>query len=87
MALVGKTVSVNDSTPTLLVDGTEIDGDYVVHVQTAFDTLVGGDDVSTSNGFGLNTAGDNVYSLQQGEKLYAVATSGSHYIGILLYNQ
>lgn len=84
--LVGKTVQVNDSTATLIVDGTEIDGDYIVHLQTAFDTLIGGDDVSTSNGFGLNTEADNVYSLQQGEKLYSVASSGTHYVGILLYN-
>lgn len=84
--LVGKTVEVNDSTATLIVDGTEIDGDYIVHLQTAFDTLIGGDDVSTSNGFGLNTTADNRYSLQQSEQLYAVATSGSHFVGILLYN-
>jgi len=84
--LVGKTVQVNDSTATLIVDGTEIDGDYIVHIQTAFDTLIGGDDVSTTNGFGLDTTADNTYSLQQGEKLYSVATSGTHYVGILLYN-
>lgn len=84
--LIGKTVSVNDSTATLIVDGTEIDGDYVVHLQTAFDTIIGGDDVSTTNGFGLSTTNPNQYTLQQGEKIYAVAASGTHFVGVLLYN-
>jgi len=88
--LVGKTVQVNDSTATLIVDGTEIDGDYIVHLQSAFDTIIGGDDVSTTNGFGFNTTTTSPFptqfTLQQGEKLFGVATSGTHYVGILLYN-
>lgn len=88
--LVGKTVEVNDSTATVLVDGTEIDGDYTVHLQSAFDTIIGGDDISTANGFGFNTTTTSPFptqfTLQQGEKLYGVATSGTHFVGVLLYN-
>ena len=82
------TYELNDTTPTLIVDGSSIDGDFMVRLQVgATDVIVGADDVSTSNGYNL-TPGTTDFDLHldQGDSLYGVTSSGTGFVGVLVYS-
>lgn len=86
--LVSETITVNNSTATLLVDGATM-GEYVVHIRAAQDVVIGDSGVSPASGMLLNGAIDNtdIFTLRlQGESLYGVALNGTTAIGILAYS-
>lgn len=86
--LLSGTITVNDSTPTLLVDGSTI-GEYTVHLRVVQDIVVGDSGVSTSDGLLVTAMTDNteIFTAQiQGDSLYAVAVAGTAAVGVLAYS-
>lgn len=86
--LSSDTITVNDSTPTLLVDGSAI-GEYVVHIRVLQDIVIGDSGVSTAQGLLVSAMADNTKMFTariQGDSLYGVAASGTVPVGILVYS-
>ena len=87
--LISNSISVNNVTPTLIVDGPVL-GECVAHIQCFGDDVVIGDaSVSPANGFLLsrsNTNQDRNFTVRlQSEQLYAVSLTGPATVGVLAY--
>jgi hypothetical protein len=82
--LASKTVEVGDTTPVLIIDRDEFDGEYVVYLQTRDGVVIGDESVTSSAGFALD-AGVMDFSVRvQGESLYGIAQTGTALIGVLV---
>lgn len=86
--LISKTVDLT-STPTLIVDGTELEGDVTVRLQVNTVVVIGDESITFSppNGFFLlDDTQDFALNLEQGDSLYAaVASTGQ--VSVLAYNR
>lgn len=87
--LTGTTTLLDDVTPVKVADGAVL-GEYTAVLQVSDPVVIGGDDVSPSNGILLTSGASNAdrfLTLQiQGDDLYAIAVSGSALIGVLAYS-
>lgn len=87
--LVSGTIAVNDSTPTLIIDGSAL-GEYVANIQCSDPVVIGDSSVTTSNGL-LITPGatnpENIFTFRtQGEDVYAVSVGPTALVGVFSYS-
>lgn len=86
--LISKTVDLT-STPTLIVDGSELEGDVTVQIQTNTIVVIGDDTIVPSPPYGFfleSGEQDFTLNLEQGDSLYAaVASTGQ--VSVLVYNR
>lgn len=86
--LVSGTFIVNNSTPTLIVDGSSL-GECMAHIQCSADTVIGDSGVTTTNGLLIVPGGTNSernFTVRlQSEQLYAVSVGANAAVGVLAY--
>lgn len=86
--LISETIAVNNSTPTLIIDGAAL-GEYVAHIECSDPVIIGTSSVTTSNGLLITPAGTNtdaIFTIRtQGEDVYAVSVGSAAAVGIFAY--
>jgi hypothetical protein len=86
--LFSGTITVNSSTPTLIIDGAQL-GEYVGHIQCSDPVVIGDSSVTTSNGLLLvpgTTNTDNIFTIHpQSEDVYAVSVGANALVGVFAY--
>lgn len=86
--LVSGTIEVNNSTPTLIVDGSQL-GEYVAHLECSDPVVIGDSSVTATSGLLLvpgTTNPDAIFTIRtQGEDVYAVSVGSIALVGVFAY--
>ncbi|MFM2103978.1 MAG: hypothetical protein RL006_145 [Chloroflexota bacterium] len=84
MAIKSAHVSVNSTAPTLIVSADNDGCRATVHNKTGTVTYLGGSDVTSSSGLGIDSgAGPVSFLLQPGDRLYAITASSTATVQVM----